>query len=87
MSRLKNISHWKKLALINKTQGAYLVTNPMHSTSILLNKALEMNDGSLQISFVTSLNSDIQIKSKHRLMAYAPKNVLGLDNYLIDNDI
>lgn len=38
---------------------AYLVTIPMQSASIFLKITLEKNDGSLQISFVTDLNSDI----------------------------
>lgn len=40
-------------------QSTYLVIIPVPSTSIFLKRAVEKNDGSLQISLVTGLNSGI----------------------------
>lgn len=48
-----------------------LVTIPVESVSICLKSAVEKNDGNLQISFVTGLNS-----------AKPPKNKYITENYL-----
>jgi len=44
------------------TRSVYLVTKPVPLTSIFLKRAVEKNDGSLQTSLVTNLNSDITKK-------------------------
>jgi hypothetical protein len=40
-----------------RCRTSYLETVPVHATSIFLKRALEKNEGSLHMSFVTDLNS------------------------------
>ncbi len=44
------------------TRSAYLLTRPVLLTSIFLKRDMEKNDGSLQTSLVTDLNSDMPKK-------------------------
>lgn len=44
------------------TRSAYLPTKPVPLTSIFLKRDMEKNDGSLQTSLVTDLNSDMPKK-------------------------
>lgn len=59
---VKGICRSLEIKLIVKINydNIYLVTFPVPLTSIFLKRAVEKNDGSLHISLVISLNSDIQ---------------------------
>lgn len=55
--QLRYKSFLSKITCATNTRSTYLVTKPVPLTSIFLKRTAEKNEGSLQISLVTDLNS------------------------------
>lgn len=62
--------HVQQLTLDN----SYLLTMPLEPTSISLKRAVEKNDGSLQISLVTGLNSGIPQETNENKLLTSQKD-------------
>lgn len=60
MQKIKQLLFTKILRNAVGRLNAYLDTFPLQLTSIFLKRAVERNEGNLQISFVTDLNSALK---------------------------
>lgn len=85
------MAYFKSRKKEEKDHGNYLVTIPVQSASIFLKSAVEKNDGSLQISFVTGLNSESPWKCKlinsHYWLVICSYLILKVPDGSVDNRV